>query len=49
MGGGADILSAVRRPLVLPFATMDSISDQLRHLLFIIDLSLGNWKFISGL
>ena len=50
MGGGADIMSAVRRPLVLPLATMDSIimaqSDQHRHSLFVIDLSLGNWVFV---
>ena len=40
MGGGADILSAIRSPLVLPLAKMDSIimaqSDQHRHSLFII-------------
>ena len=28
MGGGADILSAVRRPQVLPLAKMDSINKE---------------------
>ena len=50
MGGGADILSAVRRSLVLLLFTMDSIimakSNQLRHSLFVIDLSLENWEFV---
>ena len=40
MSGGADILSAVRRPLGLPLVTMDSLimaqSDQHRHSLFVI-------------